>query len=79
MNYSNNPFAMMMNMGQNNPIQQMMKMGQPQSTPINRQQLQSGLGKLTKNDLANIVKHARSQGMSEQDIEAGLNFILSLY
>lgn len=69
---------MMMNMGQGNPMQQMMSMGQPQSTPINRQQLQGGLSKLTKNDLANIVKQARSQGLSEQDIEAGLNFILSL-
>ena len=32
--------------------------------------------KLTQNDLVNIVQQARSQGISESDIEAGLNFLL---
>lgn len=77
MNYSN-PFVMMMNMG-SNPFQQMMNMGQPaQYTPIDRNKLQNGINNLSKNDLANIVSQARARGIDEKDIEAGLNFILSL-
>lgn len=68
----------MMNMGNgSNPLQQMMNIGNVQQ-PIDKNKFQNGLANLTKNDLANIVNKARAQGMSETDIETGLNFILSL-
>lgn len=49
---------------------------QNQCPPINPQMLIQFMPKLTQNDLVNIVQQARSQGISESDIEAGLNFLL---
>ena len=49
---------------------------QNQYPPINPQMLIQFMPKLTQNDLVNIVQQARSQGISESDIEAGLNFLL---
>jgi hypothetical protein len=34
--------------------------------------------RLDKQSLANLVKQARQQGISETEIEAGLNFLLKL-
>lgn len=58
----------LMNMGQTSK--------QNQYPPINPQMLIQFMPKLTQNDLVNIVQQARSQGISESDIEAGLNFLL---
>lgn len=80
MNYSN-PLQMMMAMGQNqraNPLQQMMSMGTPQRQPIDPQKFSQAVPKLDKQTLANLVNQARQQGISEQEIEAGLNFLLKL-
>lgn len=78
---SSNPLQLLMMMGQNqsaNPIQQMMSMGSPQRQPIDPQKFTAAASKLDKQTLANLVIQARQQGISEQEIEAGLNFLLKL-
>ena len=78
---SSNPLQMLMMMGQRqgaNPLQQMMSMGSPQRQPIDQQRFTAAASKLDKQTLANLVVQARQQGISEQEIEAGLNFLLKL-
>ena len=78
---SSNPLQMLMMMGQQqniNPLQQMMSMGSPQRHPIDPQKFTAAAAKLDKQTLANLVIQARQQGISEQEIEAGLNFLLKL-
>lgn len=71
---------MLMMMGnQNNvPLQQMMNLGTPQRQPIDTQRFTAAATKLDKQALASLVNKARQQGISEQEIEAGLNFLLKL-
>lgn len=87
-----NPFNMMMNMmggnGQmgNNPMLQMMNMMQEQNQPnrfdknipINQQQFKQFLPNIDNNMLEQLANQARSQGMSENEIQAGINFIKNL-
>ena len=74
-----------------NPLQALMQMGRgpimnalpniqkpAQNPPINIQQLKQALPQLTKENYAQLVSQARAQGISEQDIELGLNFLLQL-
>ena len=78
---SSNPLQMLMSMGQRqgaNPLQQMMSMGVPQQRPIDPQKFTAAAAKLDKQTLANLVVQARQQGISEEEIEAGLNFLLKL-
>lgn len=78
---SSNPLQLLMMMGQHqgaNPLQQMMSMGSPQRQPIDPQKFTAAASKLDKQTLANLVIQARQQGISEQEIEAGLNFLLKL-
>ena len=78
---SSNPLQMLMAMGQRqaaNPIQQMMAMGSQQHQPIDPQRFTAAASKLDKQSLANLVNQARQQGISEAEIEAGLNFLLKL-
>ena len=78
---SSNPLQLLMMMGKNqgaNPLQQMMSMGSPQRQPIDPQKFTAAASKLDKQTLANLVIQARQQGISEQEIEAGLNFLLKL-
>lgn len=80
MNLSN-PIQALMTMGQKqgvNPIQQMIGMGTQRKQPIDPQKLSGAMAKLDKQALANLVSQARQQGISEQDIESGLNFLLQL-
>jgi hypothetical protein len=63
---------------QMNPMTQMMQMGTKQKQPINQQQFIQGISNLDKQALAKIVTQARQQGISEQEIENGLNFLLKL-
>ena len=81
MNLSN-PLQMLMQMGQmqqqQNPLQQMMGMGTQTKQPIDPQRFTAAVTKLDKQTLANLVTQARQQGMSESEIEAGLNFLLKL-
>jgi hypothetical protein len=72
---------MLMTMGQRqavNPMQQMMAMGTQQRQPIDPQKFSAAASKLDKQTLANLVNQARQQGISEDEIEAGLNFLLKL-
>ena len=78
---SSNPLQMLMMMGQRqaaNPMQQMMAMGTQQRQPIDPQKFSTAASKLDKQTLANLVNQARQQGISEDEIEAGLNFLLKL-
>lgn len=49
-----------------------------QRQPIDQQQFRQLAVTLDKNSLQQLVQRARQQGVSEQDIEAGVNFILNL-
>ena len=72
---------MLMTMGQRqsaNPMQQMMAMGTQQRQPIDPQKFSAAASKLDKQTLANLVNQARQQGISEDEIEAGLYFLLKL-
>ena len=78
-----NPLQALMQIGQQtnqvaNPLQQMMNMGTPQRQPIDQQKFSAAAAKLDKQTLANLVTKARQQGISEAEIEAGLNFLLKL-
>jgi hypothetical protein len=78
---SSNPLQMLMAIGQRqaaNPMQQMMAMGSQQHQPIDPQRFTAAASKLDKQSLANLVNQARQQGISEAEIEAGLNFLLKL-
>ena len=79
---SSNPLQMLMQMGQmqqqQNPLQQMMGMGTQTRQPIDPQRFTAAVTKLDKQALANLVTQARQQGISEAEIEAGLNFLLKL-
>ena len=78
---SSNPLQMLMTMGQRqaaNPMQQMMALGTQQRQPIDPQKFSAAASKLDKQTLANLVNQARQQGISEDEIEAGLNFLLKL-
>ena len=78
---SSNPLQMLMTIGQRqatNPMQQMMAMGSQQYQPIDPQRFIAAASKLDKQSLANLVNQARYQGISEAEIEAGLNFLLKL-
>ena len=79
---SSNPLQMLIQMGQmhqqQNPLQQMMGMGTQTRQPIDPQRFTAAVTKLDKQTLANLVTQARQQGISESEIEAGLNFLLKL-
>lgn len=47
-------------------------------TPIDPQQFRQFAITLNDATLANLAKQARAQGISEQDIQQGINFIKSL-
>jgi hypothetical protein len=49
-----------------------------QSQPINQQQFRQFAATLNDQSLQQFAQLARQQGISEQDIQAGINFIKSL-
>lgn len=78
-----NPFSMMMNMMNPMASQRMMMPPFPQKTkqnkiPINQQQFKQLLPNLNDGALQQIVEQARAQGISEDDIKAGINFLNQL-
>lgn len=87
MTYSN-PLQALMQFGQmgqsNNPMQQLQNLMQnaqntiPQNQPINQQQFIQKVSQIDQQTLAGLVNQARQQGISEQDIETGLNFLQQL-
>lgn len=71
MNY--NMLSALMNMGHNqlqNPTQI--------TPPIDPEKMKQMIPNLTKENLVQLVQRARLQGIPEDQIEQGLNFILSL-
>ena len=80
---SSNQLQILMQMGQMqqqgaNPLQQMMGLGTQTRQPIDPQRFTAAVTKLDKQTLVNLVNQARQQGISETEIEAGLNFLLKL-
>ena len=86
---SSNPFSTMMNMmnqggpGRSgmprNSMAQMMNNIMPHGNmPINQNQFRQYLPNIDNNILSQLVQRARQQGMSENDIQSGLNFIEQL-
>ena len=74
MTSSNNPMAMLMNMMR--PQMPQMQSVQSQNQPIDKERFMAGVKQLNQSQLQNLVQQARSQGISDSDIEAGLQFIL---
>lgn len=70
MTSSNNPMAMLMNMMR--PQMPQMQSAQP----IDKERFMIGAKQLNQSQLQSLVQQARSQGISDSDIEAGLKFIL---
>lgn len=70
MTSSNNPMAMLMNMMR--PQMPQMQSAQP----IDKERFMTGVKQLNQSQLQSLVQQARSQGISDSDIEAGLKFIL---
>ena len=64
-----NPFNMLMNKQMNST---------PKQNTINPQQFKQMVPMLNQNILQQLVQQARSQGISDQDIQQGLNYIQSL-
>lgn len=88
---NNNPLTQMMNQvgktgqqnnqnlgalfgGQSSPFSQ----NQPQVPSLNKEQFKSFLPNINNNMMQQLVQKARAQGISDSDIEAGLNFINTL-
>lgn len=64
-----NPFNMLMNKQINSA---------PKQIIINPQQFKQMVPMLNQNILQQLVQQARNQGISDQDIQQGLNYIQSL-
>lgn len=63
------------------PVQRMMGQMSPQSNqniPVNQSQFKQFLPMLNDNMLNQLIAQARQQGISELDIQNGLNFINSM-
>ena len=82
-----NPFQMMGGMngiGNGiNPMKMMQQMFggknyQQNTPPVNHQQMKQLMPNINKNMLAQLVEQARQKGISEDDIEKGLDFLLKL-
>lgn len=70
---NSNMLSALMNMGHNQP-----KNPTQITPPINPEKMKQMIPNLTKENLVQLVQRARLQGIPEDQIEQGLNFILSL-
>ena len=70
---NSNLLSALMSMGHNQP-----KNPTQITAPINPEKMKQMIPNLTKENLAQLVQRARLQGIPEDQIEQGLNFILSL-
>jgi hypothetical protein len=66
------------NTNQINQLFQQQNQPQPQNEQFNQQQFSQLVLNLDKTALINLVQRARQQGIPEQEIETGLNYILNL-
>ena len=73
-----NPFQQMVQMVQTNPFAPRAYHPQQQTPPINLQQFCQFAMTLNDNSLAQFAQMARQRGISEQDIQQGIQFIKSL-
>lgn len=67
MNYFNSPLSL-----------QRAQYSNSQTAPIDPTKFQQGVQQLNKEALAQLVQQARARGISDSEIEAGLNYILKL-
>ena len=74
-----NPMQIMSNMipQRNNGMGQFFGGPPQQKSPINQQQMISAIPNLNKNQLSQLVMQARAQGIADDVIEQGLDFLLS--
>ena len=64
-----------------NPFQMMMQMGQKKQNatpPIDPQRFCQMAPRLTKENLVRLAQQARAQGIPDEQIEQGLDFLLNL-
>lgn len=68
-----NPFGQMMNQQPQLPQQ-----AQSQQIPINHEQFKQFVPQLNQEMINQLITQARQQGISENDIQSGLNFLNQL-
>ena len=69
------------NMGMGMPMMPqmpMMSQNQQSQPPINQSQFQQYAHKITDDNLKQLVVQARQQGISEEEIKQGLEFIMNM-
>ena len=69
---------MLMNRSRGNPMEQLVQQKQNQSQQIDPNKFRQIVPSLNDNILSQLVAQARSQGISDSDIRAGLDFIKQL-
>lgn len=67
-----------MNRSRGNPMEQLAQQKQNQSQQIDPNKFRQIVPSLNDNILSQLVTQARSQGISDSDIRAGLDFIKQL-
>ena len=74
----NGMYDMLMNRSRGNSMEQLVQQKQNQSQQIDPNKFRQIVPSLNDNILSQLVAQARSQGMSDSDIRAGLDFIKQL-
>jgi len=74
----NGMYNMLMNRSRGNPMEQLAQQKQNQSQQIDPNKFRQIVPSLNDNILSQLVTQARSQGISDSDIRAGLDFIKQL-
>ena len=75
---NSNPLSALMTMGQPKQIQNINQKFQQLAPPIDQERMRQMLPNLTKENLVRLVQQARQQGIPDEQIEQGLNFLLSI-
>lgn len=74
----NGMYDMLMNRSRGNPMEQLAQQKQNQPQQIDPNKFRQIVPSLNDNILSQLVAQARSQGISDSDIRAGLDFIKQL-
>ena len=74
----NGMYDMLINRSRGNPMEQLVQQKQNQSQQIDPNKFRQIVPSLNDNILSQLVAQARSQGISDSDIRAGLDFIQQL-
>lgn len=75
---NSNLLSALMTMGQPKQIQNINQKSQQLAPPIDQERMRQMLPNLTKENLVRLVQQARQQGIPDEQIEQGLNFLLSI-